>query len=194
MDLRLRMETGIAKAPFVAKFVRQFVAATGEAVMLFGWHREVYEIWLEELSDLGCVMYTGTESPTQKNLSQARFVAGEAKVFIMSLRSGAGLDGLQHACSTAIFGELDWSPAMHDQCVGRLNREGQRRWAAGELVDAIFLVAEDGSDPPIMEMLGLKASQAHGVVDPGLGPQRRVEDRKPIELLIEHYLGQEVAA
>lgn len=194
MDLRLRMETGIAKAPFVAKFVRQFVEATGEPVMLFGWHREVYDIWLEELSDLGCVMYTGSESPNQKNQAQQQFLAGEAKVFIMSLRSGAGLDGLQHACSTAIFGELDWSPAMHDQCVGRLNREGQRRWKEDGVVDAVFLVADDGSDPPIMEMLGLKASQAHGIADPGLGPLRVVVDRKPIELLIERYLGGEAAA
>lgn len=193
-DMRLRMETGIAKAPFVASFVRALVEETGESVMLFGWHREVYETWLAELSDLGCVMYTGSESPAQKNRSVQTFLAGEAKVFVISLRSGAGLDGLQHACSTAVFGELDWSPAMHDQCIGRLNREGQRRWQTDELVDAIFLVADDGSDPPIMEVLGLKASQAAGVTDPGLGVTRTASDRKPIERLIERYLRREAAA
>jgi len=188
----MRQTTGVAKAKTVAAFARLMVEA-GEAVVLWGWHREVYDIWQAELSDLGCVMYTGTESPAQKNQAAQTFLAGEAKIFIMSLRSGAGLDGLQHACSTAIFGELDWSPAMHEQCVGRLNREGQRRWVEDGLVDAIFLVAEDGSDPPIMEVLGLKASQAHGIADPGLGPQKVVEDRKPIERLIARYLGEPAA-
>ncbi len=186
LDMRLRMETGIAKAPYVATYVRMLVEATGQPVILFGWHREVYSIWLEALSDLGCVMYTGSESAAQKNQSQQGFLAGEAKVFIMSLRSGAGLDGLQRVASTCVFGELDWSPAMHDQCIGRLNREGQRCWP--ERVNAIFLVADDGADPPMMEVLGIKASQAHHIVDAGMGPQRVVSDRSPIEKLIARYL------
>lgn len=193
LDLRLRHETGVAKAKFVAKFVRDFVEQTGEPVMLFGWHRDVYDIWLAELSDLGAVMYTGSESPTQKGAAVEALRSGEAKVFIMSLRSGAGLDGLQHVCSTAIFGELDWTKAMHDQCVGRLNREGQRRWSEpdadhGGKVDAIFLVADDGSDPPMMDVLALKASQADGVVDLGVGVGTRTSDLKPIERLIARYL------
>lgn len=190
LDMRLRQETGIAKAPFVAKYVRALVEA-GEPVMLFGWHRDVYDIWLAELGDLGVVMFTGSESPAEKNKAKARFLDGEARVFIMSLRSGAGLDGLQHCCSTVVFGELDWSGAMHDQCIGRVNREGQRVWP--EPVNAIFLVTDDGSDPPIMEVLGIKASQAAGIVDPSAGPQVVVADRKPIERLIARYL-PEVAA
>lgn len=192
LDMRMRMETGIAKAPYVAKFVRMVVEA-GEKVMLFGWHREVYDIWLQALSDLGCVMYTGSESPAQKARSKARFMAGEARVFIMSLRSGEGVDDLQHHASTAIIGELDWSPKVHDQCIGRLNREGQPRWAEeGGRVDAIYLVAADGSDPPIMETLGVKASQAHGIVDGGKA--ERHSDIKPMEKLVERYLRGRVAA
>src|SRR6185369_11409779 len=113
-----RHETGVAKAPYVAKFVRLLVEA-GEPVVLFGWHRDVYDIWLEELSDLGVAMYTGTEGPAEKNRSKARFLDGSARVLIMSLRSGAGLDGIQQAGATCVFGELDWSPAMHTQCIGR---------------------------------------------------------------------------
>lgn len=188
LDLRARHETGMAKASFVANFVRAYVEDTGEPVMLFGWHRDVYDVWLDELSDLGCVMYTGSESPTQKAQAVERLRSGEAKVFIMSLRSGAGLDGLQYVCSTAIFGELDWTKAMHDQCIGRLNREGQRRWANDGVVDAIFLVADDGSDPPMMDVIGVKASQADGVVDLGAGLGLRTTDMKPLERLVARYL------
>jgi SNF2 family DNA or RNA helicase len=185
LDMRLRQETGIAKAPYVAKFVRMVVEA-GEKVLLFGWHRDVYDIWLDELSDLGCVMYTGTESPAQKNQAKAKFLAGEASVFIMSLRSGEGVDDLQRAASVAVIGELDWSPKVHDQCIGRLNREGQPRWAEGRRVDAIYLVAADGADPPMMETLGLKASQAHHITDGGVF--ERHSDLKPMERLIARYL------
>lgn len=191
LDLRIRQETGIAKAPFVAKFVRLLVEASGEPVMLFGWHREVYDIWQEALSDLGVVMYTGTESPAQKAVAVQTMLAGEAKVFVMSLRSGAGLDGLQHVIRTCVFGELDWSPAMHDQCIGRLNREGQKCWP--DPVTAIFLTADDGSDPPMMDVLGIKASQAHHIVDGGLGPQRKVEDKEGLKALIHRYLGERAA-
>jgi hypothetical protein len=123
-----------------------------------------------------------------------RFLAGEAKVFIMSLRSGAGSTG----CSTSARPRVRRARlvAGHARPVHRA-AEPRGPAALGPedgLVDAIFLVADDGSDPPMMEMLGLKASQAHHIVDGGLGPQRKVEDRAPIERLIERYLGQEAAA
>ena len=43
------------------------------------------------------------------------FIDGDARVLMMSLRSGAGLDGLQEVSHTAVFGELDWSPGVHRQ-------------------------------------------------------------------------------
>jgi SNF2 family DNA or RNA helicase len=185
LDLRVRHQTGVAKAKSVAAYVRILVEA-GEPLILFGWHREVYDIWIEALSDLGVVMYTGSESPAQKRLAVDAFLSGRANVFIMSLRSGAGLDGLQARAKTCVFGELDWSPSMHAQCIGRINREGQACWP--DPVTAIYLVADDGSDPPMMDVLGLKASQAAGIVDPTLGPVRNVRDDKPIERLIRRYL------
>jgi hypothetical protein len=126
---RLRQATGIAKAPYVAAFVRLLVES-GEKVVLYGWHREVYSIWLDRLKDLQPVMYTGTESPVQKEKSKQAFVEGDAQVLIMSLRSGAGLDGLQHVTKTVIFGELDWSPGVHEQCIAR--RAPRRSGLAGD--------------------------------------------------------------
>lgn len=69
---------------------------------------------------------------------------------LMSLRSGVGLDGIQKRCSTIVFGELDWSPGIHRQCAGRLDREGQQRQ-----VMAIYLCSESGSDPLIIDLLRL---------------------------------------
>ncbi|ATC34153.1 DEAD/DEAH box helicase [Caulobacter sp. SL161] len=190
LDMMMRLNTGVAKAKAVAKYAR-IVAEAGEPLILLGWHRDVYDIWLSELSDLNPVMYTGTETPARKEEAKRRFLAGESDIFIMSLRSGAGLDGLQARAKVTIFGELDWSPQMHAQCIGRLNREGQACWP--EPVTAIFLVAVDGSDPPMMDVNGLKASQAHGIVDPG---EERIvtRDVSKLQSLVQRYLNRSEAA
>jgi superfamily II DNA or RNA helicase len=161
-DMRLRQATGIAKSAYVAEFVRMLVE-DGEQVLLLGCHRDVYDVWLDRFKQarIPAVMYTGTESPKQKDDSLNSFAHGFAKVLIMSLRSGSGVDGIQVKCRTCVFGELDWSPGVHEQCIGRLNRDGT---AGG--VTSFFLVADGGSDPVVAEVLGLKTAQLKGTIDP----------------------------
>jgi superfamily II DNA or RNA helicase len=156
----LRQATGIAKAPYVADFVRLLVES-GEKVVLCGWHREVYAVWNAKLKDLNPMMYTGSETAAEKLKAKDAFTKGEANILILSLRSGAGLDGLQDVASSIVFGELDWSPGVHEQCIGRVARDGQKK-----SVVAYFLVAEDGADPVIAETLGLKREQIEGIRNP----------------------------
>ena len=159
-DYKLRHATGVAKARAVAEIVKM-ILESGEKVVLFGWHRDVYEIWLRELDAYRPVMYTGTESPAQKDAALNKFIEGSAQVFIMSLRSGAGVNGLQTVCRYAVFGELDWSPGIHEQAIGRLWREGMR-----DQVDAIFVTIEDGADPIMKKVLGKKTSEARQIMNP----------------------------
>jgi hypothetical protein len=157
-----------------------------ERVLVYAWHREVYSILLERLKDLAPALYTGSESGTQKEEAKRRFVEGETKVLLMSLRSGAGVDGLQKVCRTVVFAELDWSPGVHEQNVGRVARDGQ-----ADPVVAYFLLADSGSDPIVSDVLGLKRQQIEGVRDPKaeLVEQLDVgEDR--IKLLAEGLLRQ----
>jgi SNF2 family DNA or RNA helicase len=60
-----------------------------------------------------------------------------------------------------VFGELDWSPGVHEQCIGRVHRDGQT-----EKVVAYYLVSDRGSDPVVADVLGLKRAQIEGVRDP----------------------------
>lgn len=182
LDMLVRQATGVSKAKAVAQFVRLMVEA-GEPVLLVGWHRAVYEIWLEELKDFRPAMYTGSETAGQKDREKTRFMNGETDVLIMSLRSGAGVDELQHRCSVVVVGELDWSPGIHQQIIWRIDREGQKN-----PVTAFFLVSEEGSDPPIMDVLGIKASEAHHIVDPHIGVQVVEEDMSNVRRLVERYL------
>lgn len=167
LDWKLRQATGVAKAPYVAEFVRLLLQST-DRVVLWGWHRACYAIWLDRLAEFAPVLYTGSESPRQKNASEDAFTRdvdepGASRVLIMSLRSGSGLDGLQKVCNVGVFGELDWSPEQHRQAIGRLDRDGQ------DVTPAIYyLTAEDGSDPVISEVLQLKRQQAEPIRDPAL--------------------------
>jgi SNF2 family DNA or RNA helicase len=156
-DQIMRQATGIAKAPYVAEFVRLLIES-GESIVLFGWHRAVYEIWMERLKDYQPVLYSGSESPAQKAAAEAAFKSGKSKLLIMSLRSGAGVDGFQHVCRTAVIGELDWSPGVHEQCIGRIHRDGQT-----DPVLAYYLISDEGSDPVIAGILGIKREQIEGV-------------------------------
>lgn len=160
LDLMMRRETGVAKARSVAAYVRTLIEA-GEPVLLAGWHRAVYDIWLKSLADLNPVMFTGSESQAQKRAAKEAILSGQSKLMIMSLRSGSGLDGLQQVIAHAVIGELDWSPQVHRQFIGRIRRDGQTR-----PVTAHYLHVEGGSDPVILPTLGLKASQSHGILNP----------------------------
>jgi SNF2 family DNA or RNA helicase len=170
LDSLIRQATGIAKAPYVAEFVKLLLDSE-ERIVLFGWHREVYSIWLEALKEFKPVLYTGTESVNQKEAAIREFATHHnSRVLIMSLRSGAGVDGLQGTCRTAVFGELDWSPGVHEQCVGRIHRDGQP-----EPCVAYFLVADQGADPIMVDVLGIKREQIEGVRNPNRALAERVE-------------------
>lgn len=183
-DLKLRQATGIAKAPYVADFVRM-LCESGERIVLAGWHRGVYDIWLEKLKDLRVVMFTGSETPAQKENAKKQFMRHDADVFILSLRSGEGLDGLQKASSVIVFGELDWAHGVMEQNVGRLNRDGQE-----SPVLAYYLVSEGGMDPYMSQILGLKRSQLVGLRDPDAPIVEPIQTVDPdrVKRLAEAYL------
>jgi SNF2 family DNA or RNA helicase len=181
----LRQATGIAKAPEVAAFVKMLLEGGEKKVVVWAWHRAVYDILLEALKDYNPQMYTGSETPLQKDRARANFVNGGSRVLIMSLRSGAGLDGLQEVCRTGVFAELDWSPGAMEQCGGRIHRDGQ-----GDPVVLYHLIAESGSDPIVADVLGLKTNQVEALKNPeGDGDLERLQvDEGRIKKLAEYYL------
>jgi hypothetical protein len=168
LDMKVRQATGIAKAPFVAAFVRMLLERE-QRLVLWGWHRAVYDVWMERLADLNPRLYTGSESNADKAAAVKDFLDGDCRVLIMSLRSGAGLDGLQTGCTTTVFGEMDWSPQVHTQCIGRFNRPGITR-----AVQAYFCTSTFGSDPAMLELLNLKRMQNDPLVDPRAAKVRPV--------------------
>lgn len=168
-DMIMRQATGVAKAPYVAAFVRMLIES-GESVVLFGWHKAVYRIWRELLAEFNPAFFTGAQSPRQKEEAKRAFMEKRTPLLIMSLRAGAGTDGLQAVCRTAVVGELDWSQGIHTQCIGRVDRDGQP-----DPVTAYFLVAEEGSDPIVSEVCGVKREQIEPVMNPDAPMLERID-------------------
>lgn len=171
VDMLVRKATGVAKAPYVAAFCKLLLEQE-DKIVLFGWHRDVYDAWLEELAEYNPVLYTGSESPAQKEAARRAFCEGDSRIIIISLRSGTGLDGLQEHARVVVFGELDWSPQVHEQGIGRLRRDGQR-----DPVVAYYMVSDGGSDPLITEYLQIKRGQN----EPMLSKDGRLFDRAPAD-------------
>lgn len=160
-NAKLRRATGLAKTVAVAEFVSQLLEGGANKVLVFAWHRDVYARLETALKKYCPLKYAGDESPVQKAEAIKRFTNERRhQVLMMSLRSGEGIDGLQQICNHIVFAELDWSPSRHNQCIGRLDRPGQTK-----PVYSYFITINDGSDPPIIETLGVKKGQRDGLVD-----------------------------
>ena len=161
-----RQATGIAKAPFVCAFVRALVEG-GEKVLLMAHHHAVMDIYKKELKALHPGFITGRETDRQKDEAADAFMAGRTDLLCVSLRSASGLNLQRATC--VVFGELDWSPAVHSQAEDRAHRIGQ----ADSLL-CYYLVSPRGSDRDMQDALGLKVSQFVAIM--GDTPQSR-EDR-----------------
>lgn len=169
-----RQAIGIAKAPYVATFVKMLLDA-GEKVLLFAYHHSVYDIYMKELKEYKPVRVTGLETAKEKDNAVNSFMSDNTNLLIISLRAGAGLNLQKATC--VVFGELDWSPAVHSQCEDRGHRIGQK-----DSLLCYYLVAKEGTDEEIQEHLGLKVSQFIGI----MGDKGESEEDRNIAQNVAH--------
>lgn len=174
IDRLSRHAAGVCKAPAVAAFVASLIAA-GERPLVFAWHHDVHDALIEALEPHGVAVLTGRETEKQKEAALRRFCEGRTPVALLSLRTAAGLDGLQERATCAVMAELDWAPAVHGQCETRIARVG----APDELVEvpSYYCVSDTGYDQVMMDVLGLKSAQFHGIVgdEPETAEERRAQ-------------------
>ena len=112
IDQESRQAAGLAKAGYVAEFAASLIEA-GERPLVYAWHHAVHNIYQDRLSEYKPAIFTGKQTTNQKDNSLRRYMDGETDLGLLSLRSASGLDGLQHRATMCVFGELDWSPAIH---------------------------------------------------------------------------------
>lgn len=146
-----RQATGLAKAGYVCQFVKALLNSE-EKVLLFAHHHAVMDVYRQELKQEHPVFITGRESMAKKEEAVERFMEGKTNLCCISLRAASGLNLQRATC--VVFGELDWSPAVHSQAEDRAHRMGQR-----DSLLCYYLVSPHGSDQEMQEALGLKVSQ-----------------------------------
>jgi len=110
------------------------------------------DIYKKEFKGCRPVFITGRENESQKEAAVAAFMNGKTNLCIISLRSASGLNLQRAGC--VVFGELDWSPAVHSQAEDRAHRIGQE-----DSLLCYYLVSPRGSDQDMQQALGLKVSQ-----------------------------------
>ena len=183
-----RQATGVAKAPFVCAFVKALVES-GERVLLMAHHHAVMDIYKRELHALHPGFITGRETDKQKDAAVSAFMSGKSDLVCISLRSASGLNLQQATC--VVFGELDWSPAVHSQAEDRAHRIGQT-----DSLLCYYLVSPRGSDRDMQDALGLKVSQfvslmGDAPVSPVESALRQVEARERIRRVVERLSEEE---
>lgn len=169
LDAVFRQATGIGKAPHIAEFLASLLDGGERSVVCFLHHIAVFDIVVERLKaiygpEFSPAIYNGDSAPTERRKLEAlrRFTSRETPILLMGIRTtNAGLDELQHVCRTVVIGEPDWSPKIHEQGIGRIYRKGQE-----EPVTAYYLLSEEGSDPVVIEVCGMKHGEQIAVLDP----------------------------
>ncbi len=184
LDNLARQMTGISKARSAAEHIAG-LCESGQKIVVCAWHREVWDILAHYLAPYKPALYTGHEGPSKKLKSVEDFTKGDSQLLFISLRSGAGLDGLQEASNTIVYVEYDWSPAVHEQLAGRLRRDGMDKESP---VLAIYMYANEGTDPLMMDALGLKASQSQGIMNPDQAVTGTAVDPDRLRKLAEKIL------
>lgn len=182
---RARQATGVAKAPYVCQFVRALLEG-GEQVLLFAHHHEVMDIYKKELHSFAPGFITGRETSAMKDKAVERFMNGKTDVLCISLRAASGLNLQRATC--VVFGELDWSPAVHSQAEDRAHRIGQE-----DSLLCYYLVAPQGSDASMQEALGLKVSQFVGLMgDTPISAQQAADAasqaRRHVEKIVQELM------
>lgn len=153
---------GIALAPQIADYARDFLEGSDEKLVIFGWHLQVLDIFEEELSRFGTVRVDGRKSAAARQKAVDDFVNNDkVRVFIGNIQAaGTGLDGLQKVCSRCYLAEPDWVPAQNEQAVSRLDRFGQ-----DNLVTAEIFVAPGSISEKILVKALEKMNVIHRVLD-----------------------------
>ena len=124
-----------------------------------------------------------------EDAAASSFMNDKTSLCIISLRSASGLNLQKATC--VVFGELDWSPAVHSQAEDRAHRIGQE-----DSLLCYYLVSPRGSDRDMQDALGLKVSQFVSLMGDETPSQKETflhqsEARERIRKLVERLEDEE---
>ena len=151
---------GSAKAGYLLELLAQ-LREDGHKALVFSQFRSFLELLTPRLRQHGfrVLVLDGTTPVELREQRIAAFQAGEADVFMISLKAGGfGLN--LTAADTVIHLDPWWNPAVEDQATARAHRIGQTR-----PVTAIRLVARGTIEEAVLGLHAAKRALAAGVLE-----------------------------
>lgn len=132
-----RQIAGLAKAPFVVKYITELLENySDEKFVVFCHHQSVRDILLEGLSRFKPTKVTGGQTDKERQHNIDTFQNGDSKVIICGLRA-ASLGINLTSSAYVIFAELDWTPSVHRQAEDRIHRIGQKRQVFAHYLEGV---------------------------------------------------------
>jgi SWI/SNF-related matrix-associated actin-dependent regulator 1 of chromatin subfamily A len=124
-----------------------------DKIVVFYHHKEVLRDLQKSFEKTGSVFIDGGVSPDKRKGVVDRFVSNrDTNLFFGQMEAcGEGIDGLQDASATAVFIEPSWSHTDLEQCIGRLERSGQRND-----INVHILVIKDTLESKMMDVVAMK--------------------------------------
>lgn len=133
----------------------EFLADREDKCVIFSTSSRCIKRLTRKLNSSGYKSYsfTGEDSDVVRQKNKNNFIhQPDARCMLMTIGAGGeGLNGLQHAASTVIFMDKDWTPAANRQAVGRVDRVGQE-----QPVNVIHFMTSGTIEKRYEKMLGTK--------------------------------------
>lgn len=174
---RLRAITGMAKTPYAVKWVKEFLEASEDSIVISIQHHDVLDLLVNvfKANNLDPLSLSGRDDAYAKRRIVAEFNNKRNVPLIMNgLAGGVGLDGLQ-SCANALILERQWNSALEEQFEGRLHRNGQLR-----AVTATYPLAKGTIDEffhdKVFNKRNILASVGIGSFDDGLNSLQTLKE------------------
>ncbi len=152
-----------SKVGQVQSILDQELGGQATKVVVFSSWMDMHALLRERLEadELGYAFLNGSVPSRQRPELIRRFRDDPAcRVF---LSTDCGATGLNLQCASALINvDLPWNPAVREQRISRIHRQGQQR-----PVRIYDLLAEDGIEAGIAQLLTFKSDLAAGVLDRG---------------------------
>ncbi|HUR69115.1 MAG TPA: helicase-related protein, partial [Candidatus Thermoplasmatota archaeon] len=187
--MTLRQLASNGKGEAAEAYVRKILAAPGEKAVVFAYYLQHLETLEKSLADLNPVVVHGGVNDKHRDAAVQKFMHDPTCRVFLGQITAAGTALTLTAGRHAIFIDLDWNPANHEQAGDRIHRIGQTRE-----VFLHYLVAGGTIDEDIVKMLQEKSTTTAALLDAdeqsaGLLQQRR-ESRNIARLALKVAMGE----
>ncbi len=156
---------GREKAKIAVDWVVDFFEQheSNKKIVLYAHHLDVIDALKEGLRGYGAFSIDGRVPPKKRDALIKGFQKGERpRVAVINKAGGEGIDlfGKDNVdSSTILFVERQWTPALEEQAISRLDRIGQ-----SNAVTAFYFIAVGTFDPIMDKKLGTKRQILDDVV------------------------------